>query len=124
MNLVFGERRLEACFSLEWETIPARIVEVPALLAEHDENEIRKDFTPSERVAIGKAIEATQFERRGRPSDKTHDSKIVQNFAQFEPGQKTRDFIAKAIGFDNAETFRRPAGPPQPVAGCVQVVAG
>ncbi len=56
-RLVFGERRLRAFEHLGRDAIPARIVDVASvLLAEHAENEIRKDFTPSERVAIAKAI--------------------------------------------------------------------
>lgn len=57
-------------------------------------------FTPSERVEIGKALEAELGERRGRPTE------IVQNFAQL-PGEKTRDMAAKAAGFGNAETYRQ-----------------
>lgn len=75
-RLIFGERRLRAFELLGRETIPARIVHVPSLLlAEHAENEIRKDFTPSERVAIGlameEAIKQTLGERRGRPKAET-----------------------------------------------------
>jgi len=40
-------------------------------------------------------------ERRGRPSEEK-----VQNFAQFEPGQKTREIAAKEAGFGNPETYR------------------
>lgn len=54
MELIFGERRLRACREvLGWETIPARIIPIPAIaLGEYAENLERKDFTPSERVAI------------------------------------------------------------------------
>ena len=94
------------------ETIPARVIDVPAIvLAEHAENEIRKDFTVSERVEIGKAVEAeikTQGERRGRPQQENENQRelveeiIVQNFAQFESGQKTREVAAEKAGFGNA----------------------
>lgn len=59
LELVFGERRLRAHRDiLKKKTILARIVDVPSIIAgEYAENEIRKDFTPSERVAIAKAIE-------------------------------------------------------------------
>jgi ParB-like chromosome segregation protein Spo0J len=58
LELVFGERRLLAYRDiLKRKTILARIVDVSSLLAgEYHENEVRKDFTPSERVAIAKAI--------------------------------------------------------------------
>lgn len=47
------------------------MIDVPAIvLAEYAENEIRKDFTVSERVEIGKTVKAELKaigERRGRP---------------------------------------------------------
>jgi ParB-like chromosome segregation protein Spo0J len=57
--LVFGERRLRAFQDvLRRETIPTRIVHAGSITAgEFAENEIRKDFTASERVAIGEALE-------------------------------------------------------------------
>ena len=68
-ELVFGARRIEAFNILGRTKIPARVVDVTSLVeGEHDENELRKDFTNSERVAIGKAIEEQLGERRGRPS--------------------------------------------------------
>jgi ParB family chromosome partitioning protein len=53
-ELVFGERRLLACRDiLGWSEIPARIVNVRSIVeGEFHENEVRKDFTPGERVAI------------------------------------------------------------------------
>lgn len=57
-TLVAGERRIRACESLGWTDIPARVIDVADLLsAERDENNVRKDFTPSEAVAIGRLIE-------------------------------------------------------------------
>jgi ParB/RepB/Spo0J family partition protein len=66
-DLVFGERRLRAVRDiLKRATIPARIVDVPSILAgEYAENEVRKDFTPSERVAIARAVEHQLGDRRG-----------------------------------------------------------
>ena len=46
-RLIFGERRLRACEKLGVERIAARFVDVAKLVAEHAENEVRKDFTPS-----------------------------------------------------------------------------
>lgn len=53
-ELVFGERRLRAYRDiLGRDTIPARIVQVQSvLLGQIEENTMRKDFTPSELVAI------------------------------------------------------------------------
>jgi len=56
--LVAGHRRLEAAKLLGWERIPATVIDVADLLsAERDENEVRKNFTPTEAVAIGRMIE-------------------------------------------------------------------
>lgn len=57
-TLVAGHRRFEAVKLLGWTEVPTTVVSVADLLAaERDENEIRKDFTPSEAVAIGRLIE-------------------------------------------------------------------
>lgn len=61
-RLLFGGRRLEACRQLGWESIPCTrpqtLDDALALLkAERDENTCRKDMTPSELVALGRAIE-------------------------------------------------------------------
>ncbi len=102
LELVFGERRIRAVRDiLKKKTILARIVDVSSILAgEYHENEIRKDFTPSERVEIAKAIERQIGNRRGQR---------VQNFAQVGPGQKTRDAAAEGAGFRNHETYRQAA---------------
>lgn len=54
MTLVFGERRLRACRDLlKWKKIPFRIVNVKSIAhGEFSENEVRKQYTPSERYAI------------------------------------------------------------------------
>ncbi|MBF0400748.1 MAG: ParB N-terminal domain-containing protein [Magnetococcales bacterium] len=106
MNLVFGQRRLEACRSLEWENISARVIDVPSLLAERDENEVRKNFTISERVAIGLAVEKLLGDRRGQRTD-IADSEHVVNCPHVEPGQKTREVAAREAGFENETVFRR-----------------
>lgn len=105
-RLVFGERRLRAFKLLGRSTIPVRFVNLDSLLkGEHAENEFRKDFTVSERVEIGKALEgelAKQAEKRmkaGIPSP-------VENFPQGDAG-KTRDLAAKAAGFGNGKTYEQ-----------------
>ena len=104
-RLVFGERRYRAFEKLGMETIPARIVHVDSLLqAEHAENEIRKDFTASERVAIAKAVDEEIGNRQGQRTDRAEP---LQNFAEVAPGQTTREAVAKAAGFGNAETYRQ-----------------
>jgi DNA modification methylase/ParB-like chromosome segregation protein Spo0J len=107
MEIVFGERRLRAVHDiLKRKTILARIVNVSSIVAgEYHENEIRKDFTPSERVAIAKAIERQIGNRRGQRTDRQR----VQEIAQVEPGRKTRDQAAERAGFGNHETYRQAA---------------
>jgi hypothetical protein len=120
-ELVFGERRLMAVRDLlEWPTIAARVVRVSSILAgEFAENEVRKDFTLSERVAIGKAIEAEIGNRQGQRTD----IELPQNFAEVEPGMnpaehrqtsteiatgaETREMAAKIAGFGNRTTYEQ-----------------
>lgn len=102
-ELVFGERRLRAFQSLGWSRIPVRRVSVTSIVeGEHDENEVRKDFTPSERVAIAQAVEERMGERRGKPTGEN-----VQKIVPFESGEKTISVAAKKAGFGNRETYRQ-----------------
>jgi ParB-like chromosome segregation protein Spo0J len=83
--LVCGERRFRAMRDiLGWKTIPVIVLEVSSIVeGEYAENEIRKDFTPSERVAIGKAIEAeigilyAQRDRQSLPASRAPDRAVV-----------------------------------------------
>jgi len=64
-RLVAGERRLRAVRDLGWDWVPVRIVAgldeaMRALAAERDENTCRKDFTPSEAVALGRDLAALE----------------------------------------------------------------
>lgn len=97
MQLVFGERRLRAVKDvLKRKLILARIVDVTSIVAgEWTENEIRKDFTPSERVAIAKAIEKQMPERRGKR----------QHFDGFNG--RTDAIAAMRAGFGNRQTYRQ-----------------
>ena len=97
MRLVFGERRLRAIRDvLKRKTILSRIVDVSSIVAgEWTENEIRKDFTPSERVAIARAIEKQMPERRGKR----------QNFDGFSG--RTDQIASKRAGFGNRQTYRQ-----------------
>lgn len=80
-ELVFGERRIKAVESLGHTTIEARIVNVPAIvLGEYAENEVRKDFTHSERVAIGEAVEECIGDRQGKRVDLTIKASIQEHF--------------------------------------------
>jgi hypothetical protein len=103
--LVCGERRFLAMRDiLRWKTIPVIVLQVSSIVAgEYAENEIRKDFTPSERVAIGRAIEAEIGKRQGQRTDKG----LPVNCAEVEPGVETREVAAAKAGFDSASTYER-----------------
>ncbi len=102
-RLVFGERRLRAVKQLGMDKIKARFVNLDSLLkGELAENEFRKDFTPSERVAIGEAIEREFAQRHGTNQ---HTKEEVENFPP--PEGKTRDLVAKATGFGNGKTYEQ-----------------
>ncbi len=106
-NLIFGHRRLVAHQHLGWEAIQARVIHVHSLLqAEHDENELRKGFTASERVSIGEAIKAEIGNRQGQRTDKVTAGELPQNFGEVK-GRETAEIAAKAAGFGNAETYRQ-----------------
>jgi ParB-like chromosome segregation protein Spo0J len=112
-NLICGHRRLLAHQSLGLETIQARVIQVQSLLqAEHDENELRKGFTASERVAIAEAIKAEIGNRQGQRTDmdaekqtEMPDGELRKNFS--EAGKRTEDIAAKKAGFGNRVTYRQ-----------------
>ena len=106
-RLVFGERRLRAQRDiLKKKTILARIVNVSSIVSgEYTENEIRKDFTPSERVAIAQAIEQQVGNRQGQRTDRL----VGKNSTSFAPGKKTREIAAEKAGFGNDRTYRQAA---------------
>ena len=90
---------MAACKHLEWESVPVRVVSLDKLLlAERDENTIRKDFTPSEAVAIGGALEQYERERaKERMTAGTNQhSEPCGKLPQGSTG-KTRDKVAAAI---------------------------
>lgn len=102
-RLVFGERRLKAFQYLGRDTIPARFVNLDSLLkGEYAENEFRKDFTVSERVEIGKALEGELQGRVGNPELRPIGEKIPEL-----PQGRTRDLAAKAAGFGNGKTYEQ-----------------
>jgi len=107
-ELIFGHRRVMACQALGMEDIPARILDInpddPAhvLRMEQAENNIRKDFTASERVEIARRIEAALAGRHGKNQ---HTKEDVQTFAAPDSGN-SRDIAAKSVGW-SGETYRK-----------------
>lgn len=110
-TLVAGHRRIEAARRLGWEEITVTIIDVEDLLsAERDENTERKDFTPTEAVAIGRLIEEAERPRaqersrqaaiRNAARKRDEHGHIVPNHDKVETAShgQTRDVAAKAVG--------------------------
>ena len=102
-ELVCGGRRIEAMRLLGITEIPTRIVNVESIiLGEYAENEVRKDFTVSERVAIARAVEESLGNRQGQRTD----LEPPQNFVEVK-GKETIEIAAQKAGFNNKETYRQ-----------------
>ncbi len=93
--LVAGERRIRAFQHLGRSCVPVRRLDIECVVrGEFDENEIRKAFTPSERVAIAAALQTTGG--RGRPDN----SQKIGN-------KVTAPEAARKAGFGNETTYRQ-----------------
>jgi ParB family chromosome partitioning protein len=99
--LVFGGRRLMAARSLGWAEIEARVIDCDALQAEHDENEIRKQFTVTERLAIAQRI-AERLQGRHGGDRKTDQG---GNISTLDEAGKTRDLAAAKAGLGSGKTL-------------------
>lgn len=103
--LIFGFRRLMACKNLGMTEIPATVINIDpndpamALRLEQAENNIRRDFTPVEKVEIARKIEEAMAGRMGRPE------KTCNTLQTFEQGN-SRDIAAAAVGM-SGEQYRR-----------------
>uniref|UniRef100_A0A6H1ZD78 Putative methyltransferase n=1 Tax=viral metagenome TaxID=1070528 RepID=A0A6H1ZD78_9ZZZZ len=104
--LVAGARRIRAADSLGWIEITHVVArnleeELQLLKAQRDENTCRKDFAPSEAVAIGRDMgerEAAEAKKRqGARTDLEHGAQLAQS----EMG-KTRDKIAESVGMGHS----------------------
>jgi hypothetical protein len=96
-KLIAGERRLRAVESLGWTEIPVTVIDLKQVVrGEFAENDHRKDFTPSEAVAIKRALEPLEKvaakERQGARTDK-HPGKLPTSSKG-----RAADKAAKATG--------------------------
>jgi ParB family chromosome partitioning protein len=91
--LIAGERRIRACELLGWTEIPVRRLDLADIVrGEYAENAIRKDFAPSEAVAIAKALE---------PYEKEAAAERMRGVRKISLGSEkgqTRDRIAAVVG--------------------------
>lgn len=104
-RLVAGQRRLEAWTRLHdgREPIPAHVVgtltDLLRALAEQDENTCRKDFMPSEAVALGLALEAIERPKAdARREDGNRRGGVGGKLPPTSIPTKTRDKVAPAVG--------------------------
>jgi len=109
-ELIAGERRIEACKKLGLTEIPVKVVDLKGpsgmLKAQRDENAVRKDFLPSEAVAIAHAIEAEEKKAAAQRSEEGRrrgglvrqgKTTVVEICHQPEHA-KTRDKVAACVG--------------------------
>lgn len=82
--------RVSPRFDASWGRDALVVTVAPAGTGGIPENEIRKDFTASERVAIAKAVEEEIGNRQGQRTDRAEP---LQNFA--EVGKRTEDIAAE-----------------------------
>lgn len=95
-RLIAGQRRLEACKRLGWDCIPVTVVDLENLaIGERDENMARKDFTPSEAVAVARALEP--YEQAAAQRRKATSNAERANFTPSDIG-KSGDRVATAVG--------------------------
>ena len=101
--LIAGERRLRAAVSLGWATIPVHVVDLEEVIrGEFAENVHRKDFSPSELVAIGQEVERIERERaRWRKAHGGRPGKLPER----DRGD-TRDKTAARLGI-SGRTYER-----------------
>lgn len=132
-HLIAGHRRIEACKSLGWTEIDATVIEqvtdaAQLLRMERDENTCRKDMTPTEKVSLGRALEALERpkarENQGtrtdlgrelsvRPNGKSADgTAFVPPNESSEGGPRrrraydVREDVAPAVGLSTASYSR------------------
>ena len=101
-NLIAGERRLMAALRLGWKEIPTAVVDLDddqRLRVEHDENTVRKNFTPSEAVAIRNARLARE---KAKAKERQAATQFGSDGAGNFPGPSTghaRDKAADGTGY-------------------------
>ena len=95
-NLIAGQRRILAFRELGKDEIPVTIINLEkAIRGEHDENSIRKDFIPSEAVAIWQAMESYQGKRTDIVDKETKD--ILQPMSILPISENRREIAASVV---------------------------
>ena len=112
--LIAGLRRLEAVRSLGEHNIRATLLSPleadEALMLEIAENEQRKEFTVSERLAYADRIKAVEVEKSKQRMLAGKRSEAADPVAKRPQGSgKTRDIVARKAGFTSEQQMRRAA---------------
>lgn len=96
--LIAGERRLRACKSLGYKAVTVNVVAAEdaehALRMEISENECRKEFTMTERLAYAEKLQAI---KAAEAKARMVDAHTIGTQNSAELGE-TRDIVAKAVG--------------------------
>ncbi|MEI4618637.1 ParB N-terminal domain-containing protein, partial [Bacillus cereus] len=107
-ELIAGERRLRACKHLNYQQIEVRVMSVRdyehKLKIEIGENEHRKEFTFSERMAWARELERVESAKaKERMSE---GGKGKENFPYLK-NEQTRDIVAEKIGIGSGKQYEK-----------------
>jgi len=113
-TLVAGFRRLTACKRLGWDAIPVYVAqtledELRMLQAERDENTCRKDYVPSEAVAIGEKLEPMErkaAKERQREHGNTAPGRPANTSSNLDEVLRADQRVAEAVGM-RKDTYRK-----------------
>ena len=108
-TLLAGERRLRAMLSLGYKQVEVRtwgsLTDEQKLNIEISENEVRKDFSKSERIEYARRLEKIEtLKAKERMAVNAKDG--TQNFAEVKKGE-TAQIVAEKLGIGNKETYRQ-----------------
>lgn len=113
-KLLAGERRLRAVQELGWQTVDARVVENPddlqALKIEITENENRKEFTFSEKMAYAKLLH-DMYDARAKANSlanlKNGSREAIHHDGNLVDHRRTGDKIADEIGIGTRQNLAK-----------------
>ncbi|OUB04672.1 chromosome partitioning protein ParB [[Bacillus thuringiensis] serovar konkukian] len=109
-ELIAGERRLRACKYLNYQQIEVRVMSVRdyehKLKIEIGENEHRKEFTFSERMAWARELERVESAKARERETQGKKIDPKENFPEGVVGQ-TRDIVAEKIGIGSGKQYEK-----------------
>lgn len=112
-TLLAGERRLRAMRSLGYQQVEVRtwgsLTDEQKLNIEISENEVRKDFSKSERIEYARRlekIETLKAKERMATSTGGSNPQPVENFPQAE-NTKVRDIVADKVGIGSGKQYEK-----------------